>query len=157
MWGTERLLRTLRQKWRPVGTPIYLVNGSYPVRHEGGYDWTVGAFRSRAYAEGVVTALMLDLKNARKKFASLLAAERSLYRAHEREWHKLLEDGHEDWYEVSQKSPLHAAHTEAYFALRDAIDTYPFKDEQLPHPASHLFDRGDDGPYRYSIQEIQLV
>ncbi len=168
----SHLLKQLHQKWRPAPS-VHVVRGSYPVAHEGGYDWDVRAFLDQGRAQAFADHLNDLLQQARhgelgRAFGRSQRAWNLLQQHERREfearggWEAAREETHEEWrarHEAERQHPLHLAWHAAndeYDALAEQfMSTFPDKD--LPYPRSHLMDRSNmDGPREPEASQVRL-
>lgn len=149
------LLKRLRQKYHPTNTPrIYLVEGRFPVAHEGGYDWIVGYCDTIEEAEAFRQELVAQLKNLRRQTGKLYAAQRNASLFYEGV--RFGRGGVEVPEEILKR--MGDAWIDANNAFRDKVDEIlvTMFDKEMPWPYSHLFKEQDscDGPINYYIKEV---
>lgn len=159
----QRLWDNLRRKWYP-SPHVYLVCGSYPVAHEGGYDWNCGAFLVEAEAEAYAERLRREVRDAKRALAPLFTASSVACANERRAQHAYYESTNYDfnatsWYDLPESQAVrdawHQAHT-AYYDAAYAWHEEHMADKQIPWVPSHLFKDNMDGPLTYTVVPVRL-
>lgn len=153
-WRYHRLWIALRNKYHSSSTPIYLIEGIYPVVYEAGYNWVVGYCPTLELAEEAILRLRNELREARRYLGPYSKKINNYYKALIKA-EKIY--GYDSPEEIAHRAPW----DEASNVLRDHINLAFSKmtDQNIPFPYRHIMSGSTkgghgNGPIIYSIRPI---
>lgn len=147
------LWRRLRNKYYPRSTPIYLIEGQYPVKYEAGYNWVVGYCLTLKSAEDAVLKLQRELKEIRRYLGPLYKIERLLYKEYDKV-EKIF------GYASPEVQGHRARWVTASNKLSDLIDLEASRitDQKIPFPCIIIMSSSkNDGPIIYSARAVYAI